>query len=76
MLGGLFTTGMSMPTGFQRATLLVPQGWALRSWRLVLDGGDASAVLPAVLVELAIGAACFAVGAILFRRRFAHGGGS
>lgn len=76
MLGGLFTASMSMPAGFQSATLLVPQGWAMRSWRLVLDGGDAAAVLPVVLVELAIGAACFAVGAILFRRRFAHSGGS
>jgi ABC-2 type transport system permease protein len=71
MAGGLFTSGVQLPAAFETINLSMPQGWALRSLRLALDGAGAVDVLPPVLVMLAIGAVLFAVGATTFRRRFA-----
>jgi ABC-2 type transport system permease protein len=70
MAGGLFTTGMpSIPAAFDTITLFTPHGWALRSWKLTLAGtGD---VLLPVVVMFGMGTVFFAVGALLFRRRFA-----
>ena len=49
-------------------SLFVPQGWALRGWRLVMDGGDAAEVLPTVAVMLALGIAFFVLGVLRFRK--------
>ena len=71
MLGGLFTSGIAMPAAFETINLLLPQGWAFRGLKLVLDGADLGSVLVPVLVSAAIGAGLFAIGALSFRRRFA-----
>ena len=72
MLGGLFTTGFqNLPRAYEVINLLTPHGWALRGWKMALAGGGVSDVLPTVLVMLGLGTAFFAVGALLFRKRFA-----
>jgi ABC-2 type transport system permease protein len=72
MAGGLFTTGFeSMPGFLDAVSLLVPQGWALRGWKLSLAGASASELLLPVAVMLAMGVGSFAVGALAFRRRLA-----
>ncbi len=71
MLGGLFTTAVAMPAAFDTLTLAMPQGWALRGWKLALDGAGAGDVVLPVLVMLAIGSVFFAIGAFNFRKRFA-----
>jgi ABC-2 type transport system permease protein len=72
MVGGLFTTGFqNLPATYETINLLTPHGWVLRGWKLVLaDGGVSDVLLPA-LVTLGMGIAFFAVGALVFRRRFA-----
>lgn len=71
MLGGLMTTGIAMPKAFEIVNLTVPQGWALRGLKLVLDGGSLLDVLPSFLVLMAMGGVLFWVGALAFKRRFA-----
>jgi ABC-2 type transport system permease protein len=72
MLGGLFTVAVpNLPETFLTATLATPQGWALRGWQLALDRATPGEVLLPMLVMALIGAACFAAGSMLFRRRFA-----
>jgi ABC-2 type transport system permease protein len=51
--------------------LLVPQGWAVRGWALLLKGGGLIDVLPTVAVMLALSAIFFLAGLLRFRRRFA-----
>jgi ABC-2 type transport system permease protein len=71
MLGGLFTVAAQMPDAFNAINLFTPQGWALKAWKLALAGGSPGEVLPAVAVMLAMGTLFFAVGGLIFRRRFA-----
>ena len=72
MLGGLFTTGFqNLPRAYEVINLFTPHGWALRGWKTALAGGGVSDVLPTVLVMLGLGAVFFAIGALLFRKRFA-----
>jgi ABC-2 type transport system permease protein len=72
MLGGLFTVAVpNVPETFLTATLATPQGWALRGWQQALDHAPPGEVVLPVLVMVLIGAACFAAGSMLFRRRFA-----
>jgi ABC-2 type transport system permease protein len=72
MLGGTFTAGFtSLPGAFDAATLIVPQGWALRGWKLALAGASLGEVLLPVAALLGMGIVFFAVGTLLFRRRFA-----
>jgi len=72
MMGGLFTAGMAnLPKAFNTVTLLVPQGWAMRGWKLALAGAAPAEVLLPVLVLAGMGLAFFATGAALFRRRLA-----
>jgi ABC-2 type transport system permease protein len=72
MLGGLFTTAIpNVPGFFDVVYLTVPQGWALRAWELSLEGaGPADLVLPSAVL-FAFGTLFLALGARLFRRRFA-----
>ncbi len=71
MMGGLFTVGVpNLPAAFNTITLIMPQGWALKAFRLALNGaGLAELVLP-VLVMIFIGAILFALGAARFNKRF------
>jgi ABC-2 type transport system permease protein len=62
--------------GTQRGTLsiiplLVPQGWSVRGWTLLLEGGGLVDVLPTVAVMLALGAVFFLAGLLRFRKRLA-----
>lgn len=71
MLGGLFTVGiLGMPALFDVAALFTPHGWVLKGWRLALAGQAPGALLQPFFVAVAMGAAMFALGAALFRRRF------
>jgi ABC-type Na+ efflux pump permease subunit len=67
MLGGVMT---DLPSSFKPVTLLMPQGWALRTWRAALAGGMSDVWLP-WLVTIGIGLACFVGGVYKFGRRFA-----
>jgi ABC-2 type transport system permease protein len=71
MLGGLFTTNISMPKAFNTLNLFFPQGWVLRGWKLVLSGGSLVEVLLPVAMMLVIGAALFAAGVVIFKKRYA-----
>jgi len=50
--------------------LFVPQGWAMRAWRLVIEGGTAGDVLLPFGVMLVLGAVFFAIGVLKFKKRF------
>jgi ABC-2 type transport system permease protein len=72
MMGGLFTTSIpNLPAALDTVSLVTPQGWAMRAWKVALSGGGVEQVLPPVLVLLAFGVVFLMVGARLFRRRFA-----
>jgi ABC-2 type transport system permease protein len=72
MLGGLIPTGnLSQPGVFDTASLFLPQGWAMRGWKLAVNGASPGEVLLPVGVLLAAGLILFAVGVFVFRRRFA-----
>jgi len=72
MLGGLFTTGFqNLPAAYDTITLFTPHGWALRGWKATLAGGGVGDVLLPVAITLGMGTVFFAVGAALFRKRFA-----
>lgn len=72
MLGGLFTVAVpNMPAGFNTLGLFMPQGWALRGWLAAIDGANPIDVLLPVVVMLMLGAVFFALGTIIFRKRFA-----
>ena len=71
MLGGLFTTGISMPPAFEAVNRALPQGWALGGYKLALAGSDPAALALSTGVLLLMGLAFFAGGAALFRRRYA-----
>ena len=73
MLGGLFTA--SIPGGLPEAMNVIanftPQGWVLKAWRMVMDGQTAGELLLPFAVLMAMGLVMFAIGARVFRRRFA-----
>lgn len=73
MLGGLFTANMpnALPAAMNMIANFTPQGWVLKSWRLVMDGQSASDLLVPFTVLMVMGIIMFAVGALMFRRRFA-----
>jgi ABC-2 type transport system permease protein len=72
MAGGLMTSGFPNPPGFIKTlSLVVPQGWSLRGWIQVLEHSAHSDLLLSLLVTTAIGVILFAVGALVFRRRYA-----
>lgn len=72
MLGGLFTQAVpNMPAAFNRIALVLPQGWVIKGWNLAIAGRSAPDLLVPFGVMLAWGVVCFAVGVMVFRRRFA-----
>ena len=72
MFGGLMTVAVTgMPPIFDTIALFTPQGWVLRSWKLTLAGAaPADLVLP-LIVLAGMSLVMFAIGATLFRRRYA-----
>jgi len=73
MLGGLFTANIpgGMPKAFDAIGNFIPQGWVLKSWRMALDGSAAGDLLVPFLVTVAMGIVMFAIGAMMFKRRYA-----
>jgi ABC-2 type transport system permease protein len=71
MLSGLFTTNIAMPDSFNAIANFTPQGWVLKAWKLSLAGQPAGEIVVAFLVLVAMGVVMFAIGAMLFRRRYA-----
>ena len=71
LLGGLVPTGdPSQPSPIASITLALPQGWAMRGWRLALSGASFNEVLLPVIVLLVAGAGFLVVGTLFFRKRF------
>ena len=73
MLGGLFTANMpnALPGAMNMIANFTPQGWVLKSWRMALDGAAAGSLLIPFLVTVAMGIVMFAIGAMMFKRRYA-----
>jgi ABC-2 type transport system permease protein len=70
MLSGLFTTNIAMPDSFKAISNFTPQGWVLKAWTLSLAGQPATEMLLPCLVLVGMGLVMFAIGALLFRKRF------
>jgi len=69
---GVFTASVpGAGNPMSTASLIVPQGWAVRGWQMLLLGEGASGVFLAVAVMLAEGLLFFVLGAVRFRKRFA-----
>ena len=71
MLSGLFTANIQMPAAFDMLANFTPQGWVIKSWKIVLNGQPPADLVLPLIVLLVMGAVMFAVGALRFRRRFA-----
>ena len=72
ILAGLIPTGdPSQPGPFATVSLCLPQGWAMRGFRLAVNGATPTEIWLPLLVLLAAGLVLFAVGVVGFRRRFA-----
>jgi ABC-2 type transport system permease protein len=72
MFGGLMTVAVTgMPSIFDTIALFTPQGWVLRSWKLTLAGAAPAELLLPLGVLAGMSLVMFAVGASLFRRRYA-----
>jgi linearmycin/streptolysin S transport system permease protein len=72
MLSGLFTTNIAMPESFKAIGNFTPQGWVLKAWTLSLNGQPASEMILPFLVLVAMGFVMFAIGAMMFNRRYAY----
>ena len=69
---GMVTAGSPGPRKVMDIiTLLVPQGWATRAWRLAIEGAGASEVLPWSVAMLGLGLVLFAIGVLKYRKRYA-----
>ncbi|MGE5642818.1 MAG: ABC transporter permease, partial [Byssovorax cruenta] len=73
MLGGLFTANIpgAMPAAMNTIANFTPQGWVLKAWRMVMEGRSAGDLLVPFVVLIVMGVIMFAIGAMMFRRRFA-----
>ncbi len=72
MLGGLFTVAIpNLPALFNRISVFTPHYWVIHTWELGMEGAGAGELLLPFGVALAFGLAAFALGAVLFSRRFA-----
>jgi ABC-type multidrug transport system permease subunit len=72
MLGGLFTSTIpNAPTVLDAVSLATPHGWAMRCWKIALNGGTAGDVFSSFAVLASMGALFFVVGVVMFRKRFA-----
>lgn len=73
MLGGLFTANIpgGMPAAFQMLANFTPQGWVLKGWKLSLAGSAPGDLLLPFVAALAMGVVMFAIGAVMFKKRYA-----
>ena len=75
MLGGLYTGGVpNMPEFFTTLSVFLPQGCAMQSMKAVISGQGFNGMLPYWLGSLAFGIVLFAVGAVIFRKRYSSRG--
>ena len=73
MLGMIPIFARGLPSADRLAngvSLLVPQGWAIRSLTQTLDGQPVNSVFVTLLVMLAWSAAFFVIGVMRFKRRY------
>ena len=70
MLGGLFTANVPMPEAFNKLAAFTPQGWVIRSWKVVLNAQPLSDLIVPLLISLLVGLVLFIVGAYRFNKRF------
>ncbi len=73
MLGIIPIFARGLPSADRLAngvSLLVPQGWAIRSLTQTLDGQPVNSVFVTLLVMLAWSAAFFVIGVMRFKRRY------
>jgi len=70
MISGLFTTNIKIKA-FDLMGNFTPQGWVLKAWKMSLAGSSVSELIVPFIVLVAMGLVTFAIGAMLFRRRFA-----
>ena len=71
MVSGLFTTNIDLPASFNAIGNFTPQGWVLKAWKLSLAGQPASELVQPFFVLILMGVVMFAIGAFMFRKRFA-----
>ena len=73
MLGGLFTANIpgGMPEAFNVLANFTPQGWVMKGWNMVLAGQPMTDLFLPFSVVLAMGFTMFAIGAMMFKRRYA-----
>lgn len=73
MLGGLFTSSIpgGMPEAFNFMANFTPQGWVLKGWHIVLTGQPIGDLLIPFGMMVALGVIMFAIGAVMFKRRYA-----
>ena len=73
MLGGLFTASIpgGMPAAFAAIGNFIPQGWVLKGWHMALSGNPAGDLLVPFAATVTMGVVMFALGAMMFRKRFA-----
>ena len=71
MLGGLFTANIAMPEAFTMMANFTPQGWVIKTWKLVLAGQPLAELWLPFTVMLLVGVLMFAFGARNFGKRFA-----
>ena len=71
MLPTFTGTNPGAASAFETASLVVPQGWGVRGWRLLLEGSAIGDLLLTVAVMLAAGIVFFVIGVLKFRKRYA-----
>ncbi len=71
MLSGLFTANIEMPAAFDMLANFTPQGWVIKSWKIVMNGQPLADLALPLVVLVVMGAVMFAVGALRFPKRFA-----
>jgi ABC-2 type transport system permease protein len=70
MISGLFTTNIKIEA-FNMMGNFTPQGWVLKAWKMSLAGQPVSELVLPFIVLMVMGVLMFAIGAMMFRRRFA-----
>ena len=71
MLGGMFTQGMQVPKAFTLLAIFTPQGWVIKTWKVVLSGQPLPELMTSFIVLMVMGIVMFVIGAMMFRKRFA-----
>jgi len=71
-ISSMFTANVpNVSSAVETLPLIVPQGWAMRAWRLAMEGGGVNDILLSVVVMLALSVVFFVIGVFKFKKRFA-----